>query len=255
MTGVVIAGGGLAGLSAALLLNRYGFEVTVIEKKTYPFNKVCGEYVSNEVLPYLQSFGISFNELNPPRLTKLALTSVSGNKVSVGLGLGGFGLSRYQFDKILYDKAIEMGVKFLTGSKVNGITFADNRSVIILADNTILEADVVIAAYGKRSNLDQKLERSFFLKKSPYLGIKYHIRTDFPADLIQLDNFAGGYCGICRIEDDKYSLCYLVNNQKLKEHSSIQKLEENVLFKNPYIKRYFKESEFLNERPQVINEI
>ena len=54
----VIVGGGLAGLVCAIELSRAGHRVLVLEKKTYPFHKVCGEYVSHEVLAYLQSLDI-----------------------------------------------------------------------------------------------------------------------------------------------------------------------------------------------------
>ena len=54
---VVIIGGGLAGLSAAIDLKKRGRSVGLIEKASFPRHKVCGEYVSNEVLPYLQSIG------------------------------------------------------------------------------------------------------------------------------------------------------------------------------------------------------
>jgi flavin-dependent dehydrogenase len=45
---LVVCGGGLAGLSAALMAGRMGFSVALVEKKTYPFHKVCGEYLSLE---------------------------------------------------------------------------------------------------------------------------------------------------------------------------------------------------------------
>ena len=50
---VLILGGGLAGLTSAIHLLKLGLQVTVIEKNNYPKHKVCGEYISNEVLPYL----------------------------------------------------------------------------------------------------------------------------------------------------------------------------------------------------------
>ena len=53
----IIIGGGLAGLTSALHLSRFGIQVTLIEKNSYPRHKVCGEYLSNEVLPYLRSLG------------------------------------------------------------------------------------------------------------------------------------------------------------------------------------------------------
>ena len=52
---VIIVGGGLAGLVCAIELGKAGKQVLLVEKKAYPYHKVCGEYVSNEVLPYLQA--------------------------------------------------------------------------------------------------------------------------------------------------------------------------------------------------------
>ena len=55
MSDVLIVGGGLAGLTSAILLQKNGYQVRLIEKKNYPFHRVCGEYISNEVLPFLES--------------------------------------------------------------------------------------------------------------------------------------------------------------------------------------------------------
>ncbi|HEX7366567.1 MAG TPA: FAD-dependent oxidoreductase, partial [Pelobium sp.] len=118
-----------------------------------------------------------------------------------------------------------------------------------------LTADLVIGAFGKRSNLDQKLNRRFFYERSPYVGVKYHIKTDFPKDTIQLDNFKGGYCGINKIEGDLYCLCYLAENKYLKKFGNIPEMEENILHKNPYLKSFFENSEFVWQHPETINEI
>ncbi|HEX2607665.1 MAG TPA: FAD-dependent oxidoreductase, partial [Flavisolibacter sp.] len=52
---VAIVGGGLAGLSCAIQLQRAGHSVIVLEKENYPFHKVCGEYISLESWPFLES--------------------------------------------------------------------------------------------------------------------------------------------------------------------------------------------------------
>jgi flavin-dependent dehydrogenase len=119
----------------------------------------------------------------------------------------------------------------------------------------MFESAVAIAAYGKRSNLDQKLNRSFFYRRSPYLGVKYHVKTDLPENLIRLDNFQGGYCGLNKIEEDKFCLCYLSETANLKEYSGLSEMEEQILFKNQHLRSLFKNSEFLFEKPEVINEI
>ncbi len=250
---VIIIGGGLSGLTASILLNRAGFEVTVVEKKTYPFHRVCGEYISNEVLPFLNSIDVKISDFQASQITQLAISSPTGKLFKTQLDLGGFGLSRFTLDNFLYQKAKAEGVTFLLGEKTGSIAFADDRFKVELSNNTTLDSSLVIAAYGKRSNLD--LNRKFFYRRSPYLGVKYHVKTDFPVNLVQLDNFEGGYCGTVKIENDRYNLCYLSRNNHLKTYGSIHEMEKQVLFKNPLLKERFLNADFLNEKPEVINEI
>lgn len=254
MADILIVGGGLAGLTSAILLQKNGYQVSLLEKKEYPFHRVCGEYVSNEVLPFLESLNIRVDELGPSRISKLSVTSVSGRALFADLPMGGFGLSRYRLDHLLFQHAQKLGVEFIF-EKVSDINFSEDRFIVTTSGNRIYESGIAIAAYGKRSNLDQKLNRSFFYHRSPYLGVKYHIKTDLPEDLIRLDNFQGGYSGVCKIEEDKYSLCYLSETASLKNYSGIREMEEQVLFKNPHLRTLFKNSEFLFEKPEVINEI
>jgi 2-polyprenyl-6-methoxyphenol hydroxylase-like FAD-dependent oxidoreductase len=85
--------------------------------------------------------------------------------------------------------------------------------------------------------------------------VKYHIRTDHPPDLIALHNFKDGYCGLSNIEGGKTNLCYLSHRHHLKHYGNLQAMEEAVLFKNPFLKSIFRNSEFLFEKPETINEI
>ena len=132
MSDVIIVGGGLAGLFNAILLNRAGLQVTVIEKKTYPTHRVCGEYISNEVIPFLSKLDIDLEPLQVARINRLEVTAVSGTKLSQKLDLGGFGLSRYTFDNLLYHKAMAEGVNVMPGTRVEDIRFANERFEVIM---------------------------------------------------------------------------------------------------------------------------
>jgi len=99
---IIIAGGGLAGLVAAIRLARKGFECTLIEKKTYPFHRVCGEYISNETADFLKRENLYPQEFNPPQISQLQLSAVTGKSTITALGLGGFGISRFTFDHYLF---------------------------------------------------------------------------------------------------------------------------------------------------------
>ncbi len=251
---VIIAGGGLAGLFNALQLNRAGLQVTLIEKKSYPFHRVCGEYISNEVLPFFDKLGIDISPLNVSHINRLEITSVSGRKFSQLLNLGGFGLSRYTFDHFLYQKAKAEGVNFLLDTHINDIRFVNNQFEVVLPDQT-LTAPLVIGAFGKRSNLDKQLNRRFFYRRSPYVGIKVHAKINFPDNLIQLNNYKSGYCGVVKVDNDKWCLCSLVHRNDVRKYGGLPEVQEHIICRNPYLKELFDHAELLMDKPEVINEI
>lgn len=255
MHDVIIVGGGLGGLVSSIILAKTGLNVMVIEKKTYPFHKVCGEYISNEVRPFLESLGLNIKELGVKNITNFRFTSPSGRALETKLDLGGFGISRYKIDNALFELANSLDVKFILEKSVENIEFENDIFNIQISNNENLTAKFVIGSYGKRTKLDASLNRPFLQKKSPYIGVKYHIKTDFPQNLIALHNFQDGYCGISAIENDKYCLCYLSSRSNLKKYGSIDEMEKNVLMKNPHLKQIFENSEFIYDKPLVINEI
>jgi flavin-dependent dehydrogenase len=254
---ICVIGGGLAGLTSSILLARNGCKVLLIEKKTYPFHRVCGEYISNEVLDFLKREKLYPELWELPMISQLEFSDTSGKSVSIPLDLGGFGVSRYVLDDWLVKKAVESGVQMRVGQQVTQVEYDGRKDKFWLtfSGQSMLDAAIVIGAFGKRSRLDKALNRPFIQKRSPYVGVKYHIKTEFGRDTVALHNFPGGYCGLNAIEEGKINLCYLAHRDQLRDSGSIPEMERQVLARNPILKRIFLESEFLFEKPEVINEI
>lgn len=255
---VAIIGGGLAGLAAAIQLSRAGHTVILFEKEKYPFHKVCGEYISLESWNFLKGLGVPLEEWNVPIIDTLFLSAPNGKSFTTKLPLGGFGISRYKLDACLADIARTNGVHLVEETKVDAIFF-DGLFRIQFRGQKIA-SKICCAAYGKRSNLDVKWKRGFLdnanKRSENYVGVKYHIKTDWKENVIGLHNFDKGYCGISKIENDEYCLCYMTKAENLKNCTNgIEQMEKQILYKNPHLQNIFSETEICNSFPVTISQI
>lgn len=251
---VIIIGGGLAGLTSAIHISKSKRNVLLIEKNEYPKHKVCGEYVSNEVLPYLNFLGFNPFEFGAKRISKFQLTTHNNKNIEAELPLGGFGISRYEFDFQLYQLAIKNGVEVLQDSVIE-VKFKADTFQVETKSSSILKSKIIIGAYGKRSNIDIQLQRKFIEKKSPCLGVKIHVSGEFPDNKVALHNFKGGYCGVSKVEKNHINLCYITNYDAFKTYKDIETFQEEVLFKNKALKSIFNNSQPQFEKPLTISQI
>jgi len=251
---VIIVGGGLAGLTSAIHLSSRKKRVLLIEKNEYPKHKVCGEYISNEVLPYLNSLGINPINEGAKQITKVHISTTKSNLIKGELPLGGFGMSRYFLDNLLVKKAHLNGVQILKDT-VDSIHFKKDSFTITTKSSGVFQSKITIGAFGKRSSLDQKMKRKFIQKKSPYLAVKIHVKGVFPENLVALHNFKGGYCGLSKVEDNAINVCYITEYRSFKKHKNITDFQEQVVFKNKHLRKIFKETSPVFEKPLTISQV
>jgi menaquinone-9 beta-reductase len=235
--------------------------VILFEKERFPYHKVCGEYISNESKQFLKDLRFPVDDL--PSINEVMITAPDGNSITSELPLGGFGISRYKLDKLLSDIARESGVEVREAVKVNDVQCnRENFSVSWQDENEtgLVQARFCCGAFGKKSNLDIKWNRPFLIRQNKkldnYVGVKYHIETDWSAGMIGLHNFDGGYAGISRVEDGKYCFCYMTKSIHIKTNGGdIASFEKNVLAKNPFLHTLLTTSRFLPGFPVTIAQI
>lgn len=251
---VIIVGGGLAGLTNAIHLSKFGIGVLVIEKNSYPKHKVCGEYVSNEVLPYLNYLGLDPFIFGAKKIDTFLLSTPKNKMIKTELPLGGFGISRFTLDYELYKLALSNGVVILQDSVIN-IQFSEDQFEITTKNEGVFKATIVIGAYGKRSPIDIKLDRNFIKNDAPFLAVKTHVTGVFPENVVALHNFKGGYCGLSKVEDDSINVCYITNFKSFKKYKNMEDFQENVLYQNPNLKEIFENSIDVFPKPLTISQI
>lgn len=256
---VGIVGGGLAGLSLSILCAKAGYSAIVIEKEEYPFHKVCGEYISLESWDFLEDLGLPLSEMELPVIRKLKVSAPNGKYIEQMLPLGGFGISRFTLDSLLVSAARKNGVVVLENTKAENVVFSDDE-FNIQCNAFNIKCKIAAGTFGKRSNIDVRWKRKFILQKNNklnnFIAIKYHVKTDQPNDLISLHNFKNGYCGISKIEDQRYCLCYLTTAKNLEQSgNSIEKMEQDILSKNPHLKKILENAEHLYDSPLAISQV
>jgi len=251
---VAIIGGGISGLALAIDLQRRGYGVVVLEKGAYPRQKVCGEYLSMESYEYLHAICPALNDYILPKITHFSLTAGHNKKFSTKLDLGGFGVSRYLLEDLMYKEAVSHGVKFLLTCKAQDIIkSADGQGYTIKTEQGPIQATLVCNATGRKSNL-KVAGNNTNTAGANYVGIKYHVKLAREHNLVEIHNFSGGYCGISDIEEGKSCLCYIVNAKYLKKAgNSVREMEEAFLYQNSNLKHIFNSAEFITKEPVTVS--
>jgi menaquinone-9 beta-reductase len=169
------------------------------------------------------------------------------------LTIGGFGISRYALDHFLFQKAQQNNCSVVQDT-VTGIDF-ENDMFRVMTKKKEFKAKIVIGAYGKRSMLDIKLHRQFIRNRSPFIGVKTHLKGDFPEDLVALHNFKGGYCGVSQVENGNLNVCFLANYKTFLEYKNIEIYKQEVLYKNRHLKAVFENSTPVFDHPLTISQV
>jgi flavin-dependent dehydrogenase len=252
---LLVIGGGPAGAALSALAAEAGARTLLVERRRFPRDKVCGEFLSAEGCRVLRRLGV-LDELvasGGQWMDRCRLSNRRGACLDVPLpqladgGREALGISRERMDTALLELAARRGVEVRQASEAlepvgeaGALEGVRVRRVGTRGSGERLAASLVVAADGRRSLLARLLhphlgdpERT---RAGSRFGLKVHLEGN-PSGLggrVELHLFAGGYAGLAGIEDGRINLCLLVTAGALRAcGGSPQRLLDERIRANP----------------------
>ena len=175
MSDVLIAGGGVAGASAALLLGRMGLRVELVERDSFPREKPCGEGLMPGGVGALERWGVDVGGA-----PFVGVRYYAGGVVAEGRfprsGVGR-GVRRWRLDRALFEAAAgSPGVTARQGVAVERPIVEGGRVVGLVVGGEERRARLVVAADGLRSPLRRQLGLEGTPTGRTRVGVRAHYR-------------------------------------------------------------------------------
>jgi flavin-dependent dehydrogenase len=211
---VLVAGGGLAGLAAAIAASSEGACVTLAEAGLFGRDKVCGEFLSPEVVADLDALGCGDapHELGAVPVRSVALFGAGDRRIDLSLpGAPGLCVTRRALEGRLAASARARGVALLERCPVRALVARRDGGWGYRAGEAEGEAEAIVGAFGKRSPLDAELHLPRARAPEPFSAAKAYFAAS-PAALeadVELFLVPGGYVGLNPVEGGRVGLCAL----------------------------------------------
>ena len=208
---IIIIGGGPAGSAAAIYANKIGLKTIILDKSSFPRDKICGDALSGKSVRYMKELDLIDDVREQDCSIIKTITFGSPNHKQFNLHLEnksqtntikeGYVLKRKVFDNLLFQKAKEV-TKTKENFKVTDIIFDNNsdiKGVCGLHNNDLkhIYAPLIFGCDGSQSIIAKKMGLYPKLQQKSAIAIRcYHKNVKNLTDQIELhfiDEVLPGY--------------------------------------------------------------
>ena len=208
---VTIVGGGPAGSSCAAFCVLAGLRTLVLERETFPREKVCGDCLNPSCWPVLERLDLAQQVRNLPhsKLDAVEFIAIDGHKALVDLPTGDgceLSVKRSLFDDLLLNRARELGAHVREGTTVTALANSGNWE-IETAIGESFSARTLIGADGRNSTVARL--RSL-LPQSTRERVALQAHIPLPRNFgrrVVLQFLPEGYSGQAPVNETELNLC------------------------------------------------
>jgi len=257
---VIIIGAGPAGSTAALALSGSGLRVAVLDKHTFPRDKICGDAVANYVPMVLNSinprFGEALNSFDQKVVVDTCrFVAPNQNAFDITYDKGGFIAMRLHWDNFLYElAAAQSNTTFYLNHEVKDLNIDVLKNEVSLVSNaTLFKSKIVIGCDGAHSVVSKKLTTTKLDLKHHSGAVRAYYKNiaGIPQKTFELHfikDLLPGYFWIFPVGDTISNvglgcLSQTIAKKKVNLRETLLRITRDV----PYISERFKDAELLGD--------
>src|SRR5271165_5945964 len=181
MREVIVAGGGPAGLAAAIAARQAGLEVTVVDRAHPPIDKACGEGIMPDGLAALQRLGVTVPPAQAYPFGGIRFVDDSHSVEATFAAGEGYGVRRVILHELLVQRAIAVGVDLRWGTRVTGLS-AEGVEI----EGTTIPYRWLVCADGQNSLLRKKSGAFKSRPASVRYGFRRHYRVALWTNFVEV---------------------------------------------------------------------
>src|SRR6267378_915624 len=207
---VAIVGAGPAGSSCAAFCSLAGLRTLVLERETFPREKVCGDCLNPSSWPVLDRLDLVQRVRTLPRakLGSVEFIAISGRRVIIDLSSeeSEIAIKRSLFDMLLMSRARELGTQVYEETTVTALT-SNNGWTIETARGATFAARTLVGADGRNSTVARLCN---LLPRPARERVALQAHIPLPpgfGDRIVLQFLREGYSGQAPVNDKELNLC------------------------------------------------
>jgi menaquinone-9 beta-reductase len=202
-TNVIVIGAGPAGVATAIAANQKGFRTIVLDARTPPIDKPCGEGLLPHGVAALRSLGIHLNSSNAIPFNGIRFAGGESSAYASFTDASGFALRRVRLHQLLVDRAVQAGVVFHWGRCVTNM---DSRQVI--AGDLRIPYTWLVGADGQNSIVRRWAKLGPMRTSAKRFGFRQHYFVRSWPDLV--DVYWGENCQMLATPTDAHEICVSV---------------------------------------------